>query len=276
MPALESMGACVKAHTSIAHPFGLWQSGPMPSKEQPLVVRLQTDPALREVVRLVGYRGIPTPISDADYKRLIEKYGRERLGRASEELVDIDTEKKLATLKAEVRRLCQAILGPSPEEWDTFYEGIENPPPNPYAAEPAPTKRKRKPRPVKKEIDLVADAVADAIREETGMNVEVRTPDPLETLQLEVLEDQLNNARMRCLTSKTTKAQNRAYQEVQRLLAEYERRKTVPPPERAKERADSAARRTKAADVRRGRLPRFREGDGRHGSRNCSTCASTN
>ena len=81
----------------------------------------------------------------------------------------------------------------------------------------------------------MADAVADAIREETGMNVEVRTPDPLEVLQLEVLEDHLNNARMRCLTSKTTKAQNRAYREVQRLLAEYERRKTVPPPERAKE-----------------------------------------
>jgi hypothetical protein len=207
----------------------------MPPKEVPLAHRIHTDPALREIIKLVGYRGISVPITDVEYNRLREKFGKERLVRASEELVDIDTENRLAKLKADVRRLCQAILGPAPEEWDSFYEGIENPPPNPYTAEPAPTKRKRKSRRTKQEIDVVADAVANAIREETGMNVEVRTPDSLEDLQLEVLEDQLHNARLRCLTSKTTKAQNRANREVQGPLAEYERRKSVPPPERAEE-----------------------------------------
>ena len=47
------------------------------------------------------------PISEADYKRLVEKYGRERIGQASEALVDIDAERKIATLKAEVRKQCR-------------------------------------------------------------------------------------------------------------------------------------------------------------------------
>jgi hypothetical protein len=222
----------------------------VPPKEQPLAVRLQTDDCWRDTVRLVGYLGLKTPISEADYKRLLEKYGRERLGKASEELVDIDQKKKLATLKADVRKRCQAILGPSPEDWDSFYDGIENPPPNPYlTAKPSKRWRSKK---AKKEIDLVAEAIADAIREETGMDVEIRSPDvpavhqadnektlldksepynPLEAFQVDVLTDRLNNARMRCLCSKTQKAQNRAYRDVQRLLAEYERRKTPPPAE---------------------------------------------
>jgi hypothetical protein len=190
--------------------------------EQPLAVRLQTDPALREVVRLVGYLGIKTPISDGDFKQLIEKYGRERLGRASEELVDINAETKLATLKTDVRKRCQAILGPAPEDWDSYYEGIENPPPNPYlTAKPAKRRRSKKKTEPVKEIDLIAEAVADAIREETGMGVEVSNPDassddpephnPLAGFQLDVLTDRLNNARMRCLCAKTHKARNRAY-----------------------------------------------------------------
>jgi hypothetical protein len=132
----------------------------MPPKEQSLAVRIHSDPALREVVKLVGYNGIPTPIPETDYKRLSEKYGRERIGKASDELVEIDTTKKFATLKFEVRKLCQAILGPAPEAWDEFYRGITNPPRNPYRGE-------------REEIDVVADTVATAIREETGMGCEV-------------------------------------------------------------------------------------------------------
>jgi hypothetical protein len=211
------------------------------TKEQPLAVRLQTDPCLRDTVKLVGYLGLPVPTSEDAYNALRAKYDKERLVKASEELIDINMETKLATLKADVRKRCQEILGPAPEDWEEFYHGIENPPPNPYTvAEAAPVKRKRSKRPVKQEIDLVADAIADAIREETGMNVEVSNPDvpaknpephnPLADFQLDVLTDRLNNARMRCLCSKTPKAQNRAYRDVQRLLAEYERRKTPPPP----------------------------------------------
>jgi hypothetical protein len=222
----------------------------VPPKEQPLAVRLQTDDCLRDTVRLVGYLGLKTPISEADYKQLVEKYGRERLNKASEELVDIDQKKKFATLKADVRKRCQAILGPAPEDWDSYYDGIENPPPNPYLT--GKTSKRKRSKKVKEEIDMVAEAVADVIREETGVDVEIRNPDgpavnqadnvitsaenpelhnPLEAFQLDVLTDRLNNARMRCLCSKTLKAQNRAYRDVQRLLAEYERRKTPPPAE---------------------------------------------
>jgi hypothetical protein len=157
----------------MAHLSLLWQSDAMPPKEQPLAVRLQTDDCLRDTVRLVGYLGLKTPISEADYKRLIEKHGRERLGKASEELVDIDQKKKLATLKADVRKRCQSILGPAPEDWENYYEGIENPPPNPYLKKKRT--RKKTVEPVA-EIDLVAGAVADAIREQTGMDVTVSKP----------------------------------------------------------------------------------------------------
>jgi hypothetical protein len=261
----------------------LWQSSSV--KELPLSQRIHTDPVYRDTIKEVGYLGISLPVRQEFYDAM-KAYGQERIIEASEALVDIDTDRKFATLKAEVRRLCLAILGPAPENWDTFYEGVTNPPPNPYkkpasqktseemirelddaalqalledariglnhhgpksrkgrgfkkdiAMAEAEIARRAKPIPDQPEadIDLVADAIADAIRDETGMHVEVRTPDALEALQLEVLEGQLHKARMRCLTSKTTKAQNRANQDVQRLLAEYERRKTVPPPERVKD-----------------------------------------
>jgi hypothetical protein len=225
---------------SIAHPSRLWQSDRMPPKELPFPHRIQTDPALREIIKLVGYLGITTPITEDDYKRLIEKYGRERLGKASEELVDINAETKLATLKADVRKRCQAILGPAPEDWDEFYRGIENPPRNPYTvAEAKPPKRKRSKRAVKKEIDLVAEAVADAIRDETGMNVEVRTPDPLEVLQ-QGAESGLPGSSAVVGRIRTTE--------------------DCSPTGTSKGTADSARGRTEAADVRRGRLPRLHEG----------------
>jgi hypothetical protein len=137
----------------------------VPPKEQPLARRVLTDPAFHDIIKLVGYQGVKMPIGETDYKRLVETYGRERISKASEDLVDIDAEKKIATLKVDVRKYCTAILGPAPEDWDRFYEGVINPPPNPYATEAKPKQTKS----AKPEIDLVA---------EMGMTVEVTTPDP--------------------------------------------------------------------------------------------------
>jgi hypothetical protein len=106
--------------------------------KQPLALRLHTDPAYVELVRMVGYRGILYPIGREDNERLIAKYGKEKLAEASDELIDYDTSEKIARLKPGVRRLCRGLLGPSPEEWEQFYEGVEHPPPNPYTAGPAP------------------------------------------------------------------------------------------------------------------------------------------
>ncbi len=109
---------------------------PMP--KQPLALRIHTDPAYVELVRMVGYLGIPYPISREQDERLIAKYGKEKLIEAADELIDYDRDAKIARLKPGVRRLCRQLLGPPPEEWEQFYEGVENPPPNPYKPAPAP------------------------------------------------------------------------------------------------------------------------------------------
>jgi hypothetical protein len=48
--------------------------------KQPLAVRIHSDPAYCDVISPVGYLVIMTPIKEADYKRPIDTYGRERLG----------------------------------------------------------------------------------------------------------------------------------------------------------------------------------------------------
>ena len=60
------------------------------------------------------------------------------MAKAADELIDYDPAEKLARLKPGVRRLCRQLLGPAPDEWDSFYAGVANPPPNPYLATPAP------------------------------------------------------------------------------------------------------------------------------------------
>ena len=105
--------------------------------KQPLALRIHTAPAYVELVRMVGYLGIPYPISGEENERLMAKYGKEKLIEASDELIDYNTAEKIARLKPGIRRLCRELLGPLPEEWDQFYEGVENPPPNPYKTAPA-------------------------------------------------------------------------------------------------------------------------------------------
>ena len=101
---------------------------------QPLSIRLYQDPALIELTRLVGYRGIPYPISKEETERLNAKYGQEKMVAAADELLDYDTTTKVAKIKDSVRKFCRQLLGPLPEEWDEFYASVENPPPNPYKA----------------------------------------------------------------------------------------------------------------------------------------------
>jgi hypothetical protein len=132
---------------NVAQPAVVWQSDLV--TEGPLSYRIHSDPALRDIVRMVGHLGMPVPIKDEDYQRLLAKYGKDRLVKASQELIDIDHKKKIATLKTEVRKHCTAIIGPSPEDWHTFYAGIENPPPNPYRqAKPEPTENETTTAPV--------------------------------------------------------------------------------------------------------------------------------
>jgi len=94
--------------------------------------RIYFDPAYTELVRLIGHRGVPYPLDKDKAERLNQKYGKEKMQRAVEELIEYDTTAKVAKLKESVWKFCQALLGPAPDEWDEFYANVTDPPPNPY------------------------------------------------------------------------------------------------------------------------------------------------
>lgn len=103
---------------------------------KPLSIRLYQDPCLFELAKLIGYQGIPYPIGREETERLNAKYGKEKIIKAADELLEYDKDTKFAKLKSNVRVFCRQLLGPLPEEWDEFYANVENPPPNPYKAKP--------------------------------------------------------------------------------------------------------------------------------------------
>lgn len=98
------------------------------SKRQPLSIRLYQDEALRTIARLIGYSGQSYPMSEEDTKRLYERFGKERITAAADELLDYDSDAKIATLKLDVRKLCFGLLGPAPEQEDWFYRNPDGTP----------------------------------------------------------------------------------------------------------------------------------------------------
>lgn len=97
-------------------------------KRQPLAIRLYQDEALQAVARLVGYTGQPYPMNEEETRRLCERFGKERIVAAADELLDYDTEEKVAILKPDVRKLCFGLLGPAPEQEDWFYRNPDGTP----------------------------------------------------------------------------------------------------------------------------------------------------
>jgi len=126
-----------------------------------LATRIQTDPVYQAVIRLVGYLGTAYPIDQDTAKRLDQAFGKDKVMAAAAELLDFDADAKLARLKPGVRRLSVAVIGPAPEEWETFYQGVENPPPSPY----------------RKDMHTMGQAVAEAIEDATGHKCEARAHD---------------------------------------------------------------------------------------------------
>jgi hypothetical protein len=102
--------------------------------KQPLALRIHTDPAYAELVRIVGYQGTAYPFGREEAERLNAKYGTEKMAAAAEELLDRDTAEHFARLKPGVRLLCRQLLGPTPDERAGFYDGVEKPPPISSAA----------------------------------------------------------------------------------------------------------------------------------------------
>jgi hypothetical protein len=132
----------------------------------PLLIRLYFDASLYELARIVGYQGLTLEGARERVKPLEDQYGRERMEKAANELLVIDTEENTVRLTDEARRCCYQLLGPAPGHPHYFYLK-EGPPLSseadirrweesrrkalepPAAAEPPPEeapKKKRRPR----------------------------------------------------------------------------------------------------------------------------------
>lgn len=157
-------------------------------KRQPLAIRLYQDEALQAVARLVGYTGQPYPMSEEVTRRLCERFGKERIVAAADELLDYDTERKVAILKPEARKLCFGLLGPAPEQEDWFYRNPDG----------TPAERPKKPKDTKSKLQLSlwesARPIA-TVKDEMRRVRRRRKTLPAESPEKDQAEDALNELR---------------------------------------------------------------------------------
>lgn len=87
------------------------------SRVQPLWYKLYYLPQYFELVRILGYDGLPAPEAVERAKPLLEKYGKATMDQVSRDIVRLDdrTDPPTARLSAEARKLCRQLLGPPPE-----------------------------------------------------------------------------------------------------------------------------------------------------------------
>jgi hypothetical protein len=148
--------------------------------KQTLSDKLYFDPSYAELAKVVGYMGIPYPTWCDEHERLNAKHGEARIMAVADELIEHDSTTKMVKLKDGVRKLCRQLLGPSPEEWDDYYTGIENPPPNPYkSAESIGKSVSQRIRPQTKHLAKVQCPRADA---EDGRQQNNSAPAPKRTV----------------------------------------------------------------------------------------------
>lgn len=88
------------------------------SRVQPLWYKLYYLPHYFELVRILGYDGLPAPEAVERARPLLEKYGKATMDQVSRDIVRLDdrTDPPTARLSAEARKLCRQLLGPPPEE----------------------------------------------------------------------------------------------------------------------------------------------------------------
>src|SRR4051794_23971595 len=100
-------------------------------KDMPLVERIYVELLYTELVRLIGYAGASVVEVQERVLPLGEKYGREKVQAAADELAFIDQtqEPPVLRLRMEVRPLCRQLLGLPPE--DPWHELMRRPEPLP-------------------------------------------------------------------------------------------------------------------------------------------------
>ena len=86
--------------------------------DRPLALRLYACPHLVEFVRLFGYAELPSDDAKRAMQPLVERFGRERMQAAADEVLDSRTSGNttLFRLNDDVRRLAIQILGPATAE----------------------------------------------------------------------------------------------------------------------------------------------------------------
>jgi hypothetical protein len=83
-------------------------------KRQPLCVRLYFEAHLTELVRSIGYQSFPVPEAKARLAPLVERYGKDKVNAAIQEVLEIDRsqEPPRARLNDSARKAAWQLLGP--------------------------------------------------------------------------------------------------------------------------------------------------------------------
>jgi hypothetical protein len=123
-------------------------------KEEPLIMRLHFQIHMYELVRLIGYEGVPEAELCETIKPLVAAHTLAKMRPAAHELTQTDEKTRLVTLRPEVRRIAFQILGPPPEreDYESYWASQGVLPPNKRKREepPKPAEEKSKKRTRKK------------------------------------------------------------------------------------------------------------------------------
>jgi hypothetical protein len=105
------------------------------SKEKPLYEKIYHDEVYIEFVRLIGYQGCTYRDMIERTEPLRQKFGNPRIDSATYFLVAFEGDRRCnpqplvhVSLRPEVRKLCWQLLGPPPEDWDTYYRNADGSP----------------------------------------------------------------------------------------------------------------------------------------------------
>jgi hypothetical protein len=101
------------------------------TKEKPLWQRMYGEPLYAEIVRVVGYAGLPYREFQPKLEALAERFGTRAVEQAGWRLVTYDGQftgkpppLATVTLRAEVRKYAVGLLGPPPEH--PWYGAVKN------------------------------------------------------------------------------------------------------------------------------------------------------
>src|SRR5581483_4282505 len=178
-----------------------------PVKPSDMTTLLGSCPIHKAVVKAVGYGQVPCQEVIATLTGVIATHGQPAVDGVARALLDYEQHGTVlyAKLKPALHVYCRMLLGPMPSEWPTWWQNADG------------TDRTGKP------------AVWPPVL--PGPPQLTKEEEVLRSLPIGVLAERLHDARLRFIRNRSPKTAKKAYLEVQAILAEYQRREMVPPPE---------------------------------------------